>query len=550
LSRKPKTPLLTFLQRACHAAIVCESAGISFAELEERRFNLHRRRQERRRQEQEQQQQGPSNPFGRRDFLKGAGVAAFGGLLLTAPRWAQAAQAGRNVVIVGGGIAGLNAAYQLGKRGVRATVYEAGSGDSWGRIRTRRDDANRLTAELGGEFIDTGHEDMRQLATEFGLPLIDVTDKANLGRLTKDSYFFGGRHYSEAEVVKRFRQVAGKIKAAAAALPEEVSYKAKALPRAAVELDNTSLEKYLAETLGLRSDWLYDLLATAYTSEFGLDIGEQSTLNFLTMISTDLSRGFEIFGESDERFKIRGGNDRLITALRKRLEGQIETGRELTEIRQQQNWTYTLHFANGPEANADFLVLAIPFKTLREVKLSRVALTKTKREAIHRLGYGTNSKLLLDLSSRVWRQRHHRAGYLFSEQVQNGWDNAQGQGQNRGPGGYTVFLGGDAGRELSGRQADTYLDNLEAAFPGFRQAHTGTEAINWSKEDFSKASYACYKQGQWTTLSGVEFEPDGNMHFCGEHCSGDYQGYMNGGAETGRRAAAAVLRKMRVGVRR
>jgi monoamine oxidase len=43
----------------------------------------------------------------------------------------------------------------------------------------------------------------------------------------------------------------------------------------------------------------------------------------------------------------------------------------------------------------------------------------------------------------------------------------------------------------------------------------------------------------------LEFEPVGNIHFAGEHTSLDSQGYMEGGAETGKRAAQAVLRKLK-----
>ncbi|HYE79851.1 MAG TPA: FAD-dependent oxidoreductase, partial [bacterium] len=232
----------------------------------------------------------------------------------------------------------------------------------------------------------------------------------------------------------------------------------------------------------------------------------------------------------------------------KRLDGQIERGRRLEAIRQKDR-SYTLHFSNGPDVPADILILAIPFSTLRHVNLDRVALTRTKRDAIKELGYGTNSKLLLDVSSRVWRQQR-RAGYLFSERVQNGWDNSRGQKSKGGAGGYTVFVGGDPGKDLNERQADLYLDNLEGAFKGFRNVHTRTQVVNWSEDPLSRASYSCYRVGQWTRFSGVEFEPDGNMHFCGEHCSGDYQGFMNGGAETGARVAADVLPKVRAGARR
>ena len=61
-----------------------------------------------------------------------------------------------------------------------------------------------------------------------------------------------------------------------------------------------------------------------------------------------------------------------------------------------------------------------------------------------------------------------------------------------------------------------------------------------------KAGYACFLPGQWTTIAGTEILPVGNILFAGEHCSYDFQGYMNGGAQTGRIAAETVKRRLRV----
>ncbi len=59
----------------------------------------------------------------------------------------------------------------------------------------------------------------------------------------------------------------------------------------------------------------------------------------------------------------------------------------------------------------------------------------------------------------------------------------------------------------------------------------------------SLGSYSCYKPGQWTSLGGEEGKPVDDLHFAGEQCSSEYQGYMNDGAETGRTAAEAVIAK-------
>jgi len=53
-----------------------------------------------------------------------------------------------------------------------------------------------------------------------------------------------------------------------------------------------------------------------------------------------------------------------------------------------------------------------------------------------------------------------------------------------------------------------------------------------------------YKVGQWTTIAGQEATSAGNIFFAGDHTSKEFQGYMNGAAESGLRAANDVLLKL------
>ncbi len=515
--RKPKTPLLNFLQKAFSNALLCETKGQGFVDdLEEKR---------------------EMSLYTRREFLGSSlgAIAAASGVLLAAQNTAAFSPSlnAPRIAIIGGGIAGLNAAYQLKKRGLQATIYE-GSKSLGGRITTKNMSAG-LTAEIGGEFIDTGHEDMRALAREFHLPLL-ITSAPGL---IKDSYFFGGRHYSEKEVVRAFRPFANKIKAAADAVPDDLS-----AVKPEKNLDKISIAAYL-QKLGV-SGWFYDLLDAAFTSEFGLEIGEQSALNFITLIGTDVSTGkFEAFGESDELYKIKGGNNKLIEALSKELGEQINLERRLNAIRQKDG-KFEINFERGEDVSADFVVLALPFSTLRQVDYKGLSLSARKINAIENLGYGTNSKLLMSVNSRIWReQKPKRAGYLFNEKVQNGWDNSFGQNMDKGAGGYAVFLGGERGRSLQQAEAAGYVAELDRAFAGFKDSFTSSETVNWSENPFTKGSYACYKVGQWTEISGAEFEPEKNLYFAGEHCSSDFQGYMNGGAETGKRVAQLISKRLK-----
>jgi monoamine oxidase len=64
--------------------------------------------------------------------------------------------------------------------------------------------------------------------------------------------------------------------------------------------------------------------------------------------------------------------------------------------------------------------------------------------------------------------------------------------------------------------------------------------MHWPTQPFTRGSYTCYRPGQWSfwTLEGVR---EGPVHFCGEHTSPEFQGWMEGGAETGGRVAKEIL---------
>ncbi len=60
-------------------------------------------------------------------------------------------------------------------------------------------------------------------------------------------------------------------------------------------------------------------------------------------------------------------------------------------------------------------------------------------------------------------------------------------------------------------------------------------------------SYSYWRVGQYTAFSGYEKQRQGNVHFAGEHCSQDYQGFMEGGASEGVRAGGEILTDLKFG---
>jgi len=448
------------------------------------------------------------------------------------------------IVIIGAGMAGLNCAYQLKKAGRVSTVYE-GSKRIGGRIFSKSNIlATDIYTELGGEFIDSGHGDMLKLCSEFGLSLLDTRTETE-AKLARDSFYIDGRSYSESEVIKAFLPYSSRINADINSLPNVITYDNH--DQTSARFDRMSIKEYL-DSIGM-TGFIRKGIETAYLTEYGLDTDLQSSINFLYLFNPDTSNGFEIFGLSDERYKIQGGNQSLTNKLYGQVKDQVYQENVLVKIKET-TAGYTLYFLNGNNSvttvSADIVICTVPFSVLRNIELE-VALPKWKSDAIKNVGYGTNSKLLLGFNSRVWRG-YGQSGYVFTNNaIETGWDNSWAQPGKSG--GYTVFQGGNEGLQLGNgtpeSQAPKFIDQLEKMWPGCKKAFNGNvKRMHWPTYPFTLGSYSCYKEGQYTGIRGAERKPVGNLHFAGEHCSLNFQGYMNGAAETGRMAAEEILAKI------
>ena len=513
-----RTPLFSLLQRAARIARASARVPMPLDEFDHRGRALR-------------------VDAGRRRLLQGASA----GLVLAGCHAVPSTvrPSGDEVVIVGAGIAGLAAAWRLRQAGVPVRVFEA-QNRVGGRMLSLRDHfADGQVVELGGELIDTDHVRIRALAAELGLELDDLL----AGETLHDTWYFDGRRIGEREIIEAFVPVAAAIERDVASLGEgDLDYRdANPAFRA---LDALSIAQWLDRN-GV-SGWLRKLLEVAYTTEMGLEPGEQSALNLLTFIGTDDPDAFRIFGASDERFHVRGGNDLIPQRLGERLGDAIESGSVLESVRGDAGG-YTLSFRRGAASmpvQASQVILALPFTLLRKVELS-LDLPEAKRRAIERLAYGSNAKLMIGFDRRVWCEHDANGASMSDLSYQTSWDTSRKQPGTAGI--LTNFTGGRHGVELGAgtpqQQAERAVADLEQLFPGIAAARSGQRQarFHWPSHPWTLGSYACFRPGDWSQLRGAMGESVGGLHFAGEHCALETQGFMEGGCESGELAAAAVL---------
>jgi len=214
--------------------------------------------------------------FSRRNFIAGA---AAGAAVLAMPKLARANNNQPKVIVIGGGIAGLNCALTLRDKGYASTVYEA-SGRLGGRMFSNNNGywAGNQVSEWCGEFIDTGHKTIRNLAARYGLPLDDLLAAQPKG--SDDTYFFDGNYYSKAQANADFEDMFDIVQADLDAAPFPTLY--NSFTADGFELDHMSVYDWIESRVpgGHRSQ-LGQLLDVSYTTEYGADSRIQSSLNLL-----------------------------------------------------------------------------------------------------------------------------------------------------------------------------------------------------------------------------------------------------------------------------
>jgi monoamine oxidase len=532
-----RTPGLRKLLRLAEEHRAADAAGIPTAELRGRR----------------------AAALSRRELVKrGALIAA--GLALAPVAFARPAAGATSarIAIVGGGIAGLTAALTLADKGVASTVYEASTERVGGRMHSDRSGywADGQISEFCGELIDTRHQTIRHLAQRFALDTVDLVAAQPNG--TEDTFYFLGGPYSIDDADNDFKSIHKTLQDQVSATGYPTTYKSHT--DAGAFFDGMSVYDWIENYVpGGHQSRMGRLLDAAYNEEYGAETSDQAALNLMYLLGFQATPGnFQIFGASDERFHIVGGNQRLPEAIRDHLPaGTVRSGWSMQSIRTNADGSVAMRFGTPGKPQtitADHVILCMSFAVLRTLDYSGAGFDARKTTAITELGAGRNSKLQLQFDSRYWYGLQSN-GNLYSDLgIQNTWEVSRAQ---PGASGLVVnYSGGSvaaantvttayssaASNPKVAAYAKEFLARLETVWPGISPHWNGRATLSTPWLDpLLNCSYSYWKPGQYVGFSGYEGVAQGAIHFAGEHCSQDFQGYMEGGAAEGIRAANEIL---------
>jgi monoamine oxidase len=425
------------------------------------------------------------------------------------------------VLIAGAGLAGLSAANDLARHGADVRVVDARP-RAGGRVWTVRD-AGGVHVEAGAEFIDAAHAEIRRLAAALHVPLVRVL-RGGFGsalRVGRRTLVRG----SQAEAWETLRHALGPLlKAYGRAGPSWDTAAAAAIASRSV----ASVFDARRTSAGARA--MLEALRGFYAAE-------PDDLSALVLL--DQAAAGETPGRAP-MFRIRGGNDRLVDALARRLGGRLEPGRVVRSIRQHRRGIRaTLEDARGRrhEVAADYAIVTLPPPLVLACAFDP-PLPAAQAAALAALPLGAATKVSMRFTRPWWRRRGRPRAFGTNLPCGAVWESAEDQRAAV----LTCLGGASASARLARAARGPAALARELAFLGSPEAGTLIGApVSWEHDPWSRGAYAVFTPAFDPRDRRLLARAHGRVAFAGEHTSERWQGFMNGAVESGQRAAAEIF---------
>ena len=485
----------------------------------------------------------PGRPFDRRQFLQmlaSMGVAVYlpGCTGETKPdssgKDSSAEGLDYDVIVLGGGVAGLSAAWELAQKGYSVVVLEAQQRVG-GRVQSKSDGFE------GGQYIEVGaaripdvHEHTLEYVEKLGLELHEIESGDPL-------YYLKGNRFMHTEGMAWPLDLTEEEQAEG--LGMWGSYIAGAFEDFGNPRDGTFPKADAFTTWdpvpytdfvrarGASEDWIL-----LYTADNGSEISKIGTLAWMAAEVADQNW--------DKTYKVKGGNDQIPKGIAAELGDAVWLGSVVKKIATADDRvTITVEVAGvSQELTASRCICALPFTILRDIEITP-ALAEDKTRCINELFMMGSSRGFFQTKTRFWKDEG--IGGLKIAKTDTAaerlWDLSIGQDGENGM--FMVYTQHENAIALAavpeGDRQEHLLGLVEDFFPQIRDELVHFDQKIWADDPYVKGAWADIlpDQGWMFTVVG---RAEGRIHFCGEHTS-IWAGWMQGAIESAKRAVAEVV---------
>jgi len=445
----------------------------------------------------------------------------------------------KKVIIVGAGMAGLTAAYELLRAGHDPLILE-GRARVGGRIYTLREPFSPgLYGEAGGMRLPKSHRLTLAYVEKFDLSTVPF----RMGNDQAYCYLNGQRRrMAEAQVDpgKLGYEIAPHESGRSVAqLWEQALEPFRAQLRqdgdAAWEAIHATQDEYSVREYLDKLGWSEGMIEL-----FGLLYNQEAIMNssFLELLREELGDYYT------DMVQIEGGMDRLPQAFLPALNGRIRYGAKVIALDQSPD-NVTVHYQTAAgrfQVQGDYAILTIPFSVMRHIEALK-PFSRAKQRAIRQLHYDASAKIFFQVRERFWEAEGiYGGGSMTDLPVRNIYYPEHGRQTGRGVLLASYTWGEDAQRwgslEPHERLAQA-LENVAQVHPRVLETYETGASVMWHDDEFAGGAFALFDPGQQSLLHQAIIAPEGRYHFAGEHASLGHA-WIQGAIESGLRAALEV----------
>jgi len=458
---------------------------------------------------------------------------------------------GTRVLILGAGIAGMVAAYELGRAGYDCTILEArarAGGRNWsvrggdvvqetgGVQPVTWDAAPHLYLNPGPARLPCIHDGILAYCRDLGV-VLEVMINDNRNALMQDDAAFGGVPQRSRAVINDSRGYVAELAAKATA----------PLDRILDEQDLLKLRGFLRVFGALDADGRYKGSSrSGFQVPPGAEAGTPNApLDLKPLLHSAFWKGPSEFGEfADQAATMMqpvGGMGRIGEVFARAVGDRIVLGAEVTQIRRTGDRARVVwrDAATGQTRSdeAPHVICTIPFSVLRDIDAD---FTPEVRAAIAAVDYVPAGKLAFEAQRRFWEDEGIYGGISWtSRDITQVWYPSAGIFAAKG-----IFVGAyvwsdDTGARFAGktpaqRIADG-LDDIARLHPAAGEHLQKGVSVAWPNIPYSRGAWAEWSPAARQTYAMLQ-KGDGPVLFAGEHMS-----FINGWQEGALRSAHAAI---------